>query len=227
MKITLEEDNGFLNDGKPTLVILVVTDESGKSVRLPYEATKTIQELYDDVYSFFKSELKPAKFYEPHKFDEKNDPFHPDRIIKNDPIRDIAKSNTIEREDIVRCVKIHPREEGADEDLTIGDEYRVIDIKKKKGRVQYYDLLDDKADNKYRITVLPDEVELIRKRKPKTNPVKKDYKQEIVKCDECKEENAIDMISETTDQTMFQGACEKCGFMIKRSLIKNAESVAG
>lgn len=49
MKIELCEDNGFLSDdGKPTLVVLVVTHDNGNKTRIPYEAGKTIANLYED-----------------------------------------------------------------------------------------------------------------------------------------------------------------------------------
>ena len=56
MKIELCEDNGFLNDGKPTLVVLVVTLDDGKSIRIPYQAENTIQQLYNDVKKFLNQD---------------------------------------------------------------------------------------------------------------------------------------------------------------------------
>ena len=217
MKIELCEDNGVLNGGTPTLVVLVITRDDGKQIRLPYEATKTIQELYIDANKMIEecSALTPY-------MKAKNDAF----IRQVGSIASNVFSNEIQPEDIVKCVKKHPREEGADDDLTVGNEYRVIYVKKERGEIVHYDVLDDKADNRYRITVLPDEIELVRKREPKTVPVKKDYKQEIAKC-VCGEENALDLKTETEDLLIFQGTCEKCGCAYQKHLEKNVQPVAG
>ena len=194
MKIELCEDNGFLNNGKPTLVVLVI---DGK-IRIPYEATKTIQELYQDV----------AKMPQPKDMSlDENIP----SIALNDPTfektekKESSYLNEIEREDIVKCIKKYERDPGADDDLVIGNEYRILDIKKKNGEVIQYDVLDDNADMRIRIPVFPDEIELTRKRiiQPKRSVVP----DMIKKCGQCKEENALLKVSEGR----YEGICEKCG----------------
>lgn len=205
MKIELCEDNGFLNDGKPTLVVLVIDGIH----RIPYEATKTIQELYVDVGKF------------------KDRPMTAGEILSNNPapkFQNIPMPDTsaellnaidlkqIQREDVVKCVKVHPRTEGADEDLKVGNEYRVLSVSKKNGQVITYDVVDDKAGTKYRITCLPDELELLRKRSPKTKPVKKDYFQEIAKCAQCGTENALDL-----EGDKYVGECEKCQARLEKA----------
>jgi len=202
MKIELCEDNSFLNDGTPTLVVLVITLNDGKNVRIPYQADKTIQELYVDANKMIEKMGVHTNINQIETFVNQSIPKTGSELLGK---KDENSANEIQREDIVKCVKKHPREAGADDDLEVGNEYRVIFVKKKRDQVLYYDVLDDKAENRYRINVLPDEIELVRKRKPKTNPVKKNYKQEIISCD-CGEQNALDLIGDR-----YEGTCEKCG----------------
>jgi len=178
MKICLEEDNGFLHDGKPTLVVLVI---DGKT-RIPYEATKTIQELYVDVAKLgVKEDINIIENFvhgecptiTTGKFDLEK--------LKSSGDALVNALSEIEKEDIVKCIKVHPREEGAGCNLKVGNEYRVLsrvfDINEdgSKGKVLSYDIVDDNSKASFRIKCLPDEIELLRKRKVKTNPVKKDY----------------------------------------------------
>jgi len=215
MKIELCEDNGLLNDGKPTLVVLVI---DGKH-RIPYEASKTIQELYVDAAKFKDNvpgvlNLNPQNVTVPLNLDAANiqfTPYPPTDIRSKDYVNHTTQGGSsfdnlnIEKEDIVKCIKVHPRDKGADVDLEVGNEYRVIFIKKQNGKVSSYDLMDDNSTVQFIITCLPDEVELLRKRKVKTNPVKTDYKQEIMKCDQCGTMNAINL-----DGDKYVGECEKC-----------------
>ncbi len=212
MKIELCEDNGFLNDGKPTLVVLVIDGVH----RIPYEATKTIQELYEDVAKM-PLVLDPDKVTLPLDITPVSVQIPPENIIKTSDHTDFSKlsqepngklillTDEIEKEDIVKCVKVHPRLEGADVDLEVGGEYRVLSIKKERGQVMSYDLMNDNSKTQFRITCTPDEVELLRKRKIKTNPVKTDYKQEIMKCAVCHTENALELVGDK-----YVGECTKC-----------------
>lgn len=44
------EDNGLMcPDGRPTLVVLMVTTDEGKQMRVPYMADRTLQQVYEDV----------------------------------------------------------------------------------------------------------------------------------------------------------------------------------
>lgn len=127
----------------------------------------------------------------------------------------------IQREDIVKCVKVHPRDEDADVDLEVGGQYRVLSIKKDRGQVTSYDLINDNSTVQFRITCAPDEIELLRKRKIKTNPVKTDYKQEIMKCSNCQTENALDL---TPEGDKYSGKCTKCKAQLIMPSAANAKS---
>ena len=63
MRIELCEDNGILNGGKPTLVIVLI---DGKQ-RIPYPAEKTIQELYEDVRVLSINRTMPLESLEHHQ----------------------------------------------------------------------------------------------------------------------------------------------------------------
>ncbi len=207
MKIELCEDNGFLNDGKPTLVVLVI---DGKT-RIPYEATKTIQELYEDVGKFALNSINK----EASEISGVNIISEPSADSVYNSIQEMYKesANQIQKEDIVKCVKIHPREEGADCDLEVGDEYRVLSISKNKGQDISYDVVDDNSPTPFRIKCMPDEVSLLRKRKIKTNPVKKDYKQEMMKCSNCGTQNALNLCEDESIEGHYQkyvGNCSEC-----------------
>ncbi len=214
MKIELTDDNGMLHDGKPTLVVLVI---DGKH-RIPYEATKTIQELYEDV-----AKMNPEDriyFSSPDGL-KKLSEFPREVVTSNDSVT-VPITDEIEKEDIVKCVKVHNRGEGLtnvevpESELEVGKEYRVFNIKKELGKVVYYELMDDNAKEQNLIGCLLDEVELLRKRKVKTNPVKKDYKQEMMKCSNCSTMNALELIEDK-----FVGECVKC-----KAKLQKARSVA-
>ena len=218
MKIELCEDNGFLNDGNPTLVVLVI---NGKH-RIPYEATKTIQELYVDAHKY-KDEppdvIQPEKpspsFISPTISESSSCSAPPAKL-------DIVEIDDIEREDIIRCHRLEKDLDGnVNEELTIGNEYRVINIIKQQNKLLCYEVLDDKADNKIRIPIRPDECEL----------VKKHYKQiprvqifELKKkCSNCQEENALPLNKETNQ---YEISCVKCGSWMseKRPVEKKEEA---
>jgi len=204
MKIELTDDNGVLHDGKPTLVVLVIDGVK----RIPYEATKTIQELYEDVAKMplvldsnevlLPLNLSTSDIHSPQVYTDQEN--------KSAPMIDgLLIENVIQKEDIVKCIKVHERLEGADVDLEVGGEYRVLSIKKERGQVMSYDLMNDSSTNQFRITCTPDEVQLLRKRQPKTNPVKTDYKQEIMKCAVCSTDNALELVGDK-----YVGECLKC-----------------
>jgi len=186
MKIELTDDNGVLNGGKPTLVVLVI---DGKT-RIPYEATKTIQELYCDVANLTQLPASVEIIEE---------------IVKPEPV--VSDCSDIEREDIIKCVRLEKDLDGnVNEEVEIGKEYRVIDIIKLQGALVCYEVLDDAKDDKMRIPVRPDEVELVRKHFKK-KPRRQLY--EITKkCAECREDNSL-LLNEATGQ--YEAECSKCG----------------
>ena len=206
MRIELCEDNGFLNDGKPTLVVLVV---DGK-IRIPYEATKTIQELYEDVAKLPKS--KDMSLFENIPVVDFNDP-------EKEVVKPIDFTGQIEREDIVKCTNLEKDLDGnVNPDIKIGNEYRVSEIHKHNGVMTYLEVYDDSHSDKGRIAVLPSEVELVRKRVKQ--PPRKQILEMTKKCDECEEINAIYLNKETD---MYEGICIRCGVAIteNRPSVKN------
>jgi len=206
MKIEICEDNGFMNDGKPTLVILLIDGTR----RVPYPADKTIQQLYEDVAKMGNGPLVKDNF---------NDmplDIHPLPMTRwgvdhvAGAIKDYNK--IIQREDIVKCIKAYGRE--GNNDLVVGNEYRVIDIEKVNGQVYSYEVIDDNAPIRYRISVAPEEIELLRKA-PIQPPKNNSYRDIIKKC-ECGEQNALVL---TGDK--YVGKCSKCGC----SLIEHKKEV--
>lgn len=204
--ITLEEDNGFLTDGKPTLVVLVVADDQGKQVRIPYEATRTIQELYQDVAKIeFKAVVAPfVNQIDPPPLPKEAVKPYQDDLHKRLDHGQVLK-NEIEREDIIKCIKQEKDLDGnVNEDIEVGKEYRVLDIYKNQGKVIYYDVLDDEKDSKIRIPILPCEVELVKKHT--IHPKRKTVPDMIKSCEICGEQNAIQLNGDK-----YEGKCEKCG----------------
>lgn len=205
MKITLCEDNGRFNNGAVSLVILEIVQDGGIVIRIPYQADKTIAELYADVGKVAK--VVPT-------------PVITNKVSEVFPVEKIAAHEipmdrfSIEREDIVKCVKLHPRDPEAGCELTVGNEYRVIDISKQKGVIAYYEVLDDKSDNKIRIPVMPDEIELVRKR---VMPAPRKQVFEIIKrCDACGEVNSMELNGDN-----YECSCIKCKKFLseKRNLV--------
>lgn len=202
MKIELCEDNGLIsNDNIPTLIIVLVTFDDGKQVRIPYEANRTIEQLYKDVRGI--SFIPPI-----------NIPVMPATQIENNKPKNNL-SNTICREDIVKCIKLEKDMDGnTNPDLEIGKEYRVIDIYKSNGMVTYYEVLNDNADAKIRISVLPSEVELLRKFVP--GLPKRNVKSTALNC-EC---GGIMQFLFFPSDGKFHGHCDAC---IKQVVIEEEE----
>lgn len=211
MKIELCEDNGFLNNGKPSLVVLVVTTADGKQKRFPYAAKNTIQQLYVDIRQAMSLPSNPAM---PEEIEERAE------ISTIDKKMDNTTSNVIAREDTVKCVNVVERDVGLESDMIpkVGKEYRILNIIKRDGKVSLYEVLDDAADNKIRIPVFPSEVELAKKFVPP--PPRKMTYSVTRKCS-CGEVNAIDL---NNDGEKYSGVCMSCGLVIeeKRSLQKAA-----
>lgn len=194
MKIELCEDNGFMSeDGKPTLVVLVVTRDDGKQVRIPYYADHTIQQLYEDVQKIGHVEISA------HSIEENPAPVMSNRV-------DVLplKGSTIERNDIIKCVHLEKDLDGnPNPDLEIGKEYRVIDIVTNGKVVAYYEVIDDNANEKMRIPIFPTECALVKKFTP--GPPRRQVFEMTKMCD-CGEVNSIELNGDR-----YVGQCEKCG----------------
>lgn len=209
MKIELCEDNGMLNDGVPTLVVLVVDGRH----RIPYEATKTIQELYQDASKLVDNPIVLST-------KDITLPLITDPALMGEAVWINPKSKEIERNDIVTCIEIIKDVDGNEpegRDLELGKEYRIMDIYKQDGKVTYYDVLDDAKDNKIRIPCFPKEIRLFKKHVKKTNPVKTNYFQHEFKCD-CGEKTVL---TKEAGESFYTGKCEKCGVDMKKELLAN------
>jgi hypothetical protein len=196
MRIEFIGSDEALFDGVPKNVIVQVTFGNEK-LTFPYSAKKTIAALFEAVN---KIEGKPIKF----------DASIISAVVKTaQPIN----SNEIEREDIVRCVKVNERDVGIDVDKipVIGKEYRILKIHRKNGAAHYYEVLDDKSETPILVPMFPDEVELLRKHTPQE---KKSVLSQIVKCT-CGEDVAIELNGE-----VYMGICTKCGCALSKERAK-------
>ena len=164
MRIELAEDNGFMNDGKPTLVVLVITTDDGKQRRIPYEASRTIQELYQDVSRMPVSKDSTGGFSTMLSAPGTREGLvliaPPDKSV-DIIIKNIGQLE-IDREDIVKCLRTV-----TDIDnrvlLEKGKEYRVIEIIKQNGQLIGYEVVDDNADAQRRTPCFADDVQLLKK----------------------------------------------------------------
>ena len=193
MDIKISEDNGFLFGGVPTLVVVTVTFDNGKVVRFPYTAEKAISALYEDLSRVNQDEVKTTPvIIHPSPVN-----IHPgaDVIEKTfPPIVDTSRTNEIEREDIVTCVKVEDRGQGASVDIHVGGQYRVLKVHGKslsmgdgqtRQMIDGYDVIDDQAPVPFRVYVFAHEVSLLRKHGVKA---KKFLTKEVdLKCPKCGE----------------------------------------
>lgn len=206
MKIELCEDNGFLSpDGKPSLVVLVVTGDDGHQMRIPYAAKNTIATLYKDVKSFFiAKDIDRIESVVVHPFDKVQESSSQVKL-------DSSNKDKIEREDIVKCVRLEKDLDGnVNEEIAVGKTYRVIEIIKKDKKVVLYEVLDDEKNNKIRISVLPSEMELFKKYVRSSTPRVQNL-ETIEKCvcgaDVC--------LTSSISGKVYEGTCETCRNVIK------------
>lgn len=150
MQIQLCEDDGLFHEGGiPTMVIILVKFDDGKTKRIPYPADKPISALYQDLRAIEpqikeSSELKAIKSLESfipieeqmstdrpgiHQEDASNATpsviKQPSTAVKQD------RSHVIEKEDIITLIKLNPRDtvyHGTLSPLIIGMDYRVIAV---------------------------------------------------------------------------------------------------
>jgi hypothetical protein len=192
MRIELCEDNGEFNNGIPTLVVLLL---DGKK-RIPYPADRTIQDLYRDV-----AKLKPSE----------------GRILEA-PVQDVSVSTDIEREDIVVCTKVTPRDPGTNQDIIQGNEYRVIEVIRQNKIITGYEVIDDDADFRIRIPVTPDEIKLVRKAPPK-KPRNQNF--EVTQSCGCGALNVLEL-----NGNRYETECIKCGaFLTEQRKEQNVNSI--
>lgn len=223
MKIELCEDNGFLStDGKPSLVVLVVTGDDGNQMRIPYAAKNTIATLYKDVKNFLISK-NIDRIENVVAWDSDKEAIAiqcGDNIEKKFAEKD---SKVIEREDIVKCIRLEKDLDGnVNEDITVGKTYRVIEIIKKDKNVVLYEVLDDEKNNKIRISVLPSEVMLFRK-SVRTSAPRVQNLETIEKCT-C---GADVCLASSIGGKVYEGTCDTCRNVIKiPRKVNNAKSTS-
>lgn len=214
MKIEICEDNGFMNDGIPSLVVLLVTLDNGKQTRIPYQADRTIQELYHDINKINVSEFKISSIM---PFKQAEMPLE-STILKKEGVS--KNNNRIEREDIVKVTNLRLDLDGnPNPELEVGNEYRVINIIKDNGSVKYYELMNDVKNDKMRIPCFPSEVELVRKFVPP--PPRREGIFEITKKCLCGEVNALELNGD-----VYQGTCDKCGTIMEERRAYSVKSIA-
>lgn len=214
MKIELCEDNGcFSDDGVPSIVIVQLTGDDGKVVRVPYKAQRKIADIYRDAVKMMEKAVSRPMF---------QTAMFPIKVINEaaEVPQKFFDNFLIEREDIVNCIKVIPRDEGVEQDIipVVGQEYRVLNIVKQNGEIIFYEVLDDKKDNKIRMPVYAEEVSLLRKRIPP--PIKVQTFSTIKRC-VCGEENAIDL---HFDGDRYSGKCVKCGLLIEEKRVMQTRS---
>src|ERR1039458_6429816 len=150
MTITLGESDSFLHGGKAEIIIVNVKLDNGKTVTFPFPAKNPIWKVYEAV-----SKISEEKIITPIAVREEVIS-RPESVVLGS-----TDSSSIGREDLVKCVKLYPRGEGATVDLKVGDIYRVLKIVKSG-----YEVIDDKAATPMRLFVFSDEVVFHQKRKP-------------------------------------------------------------
>lgn len=227
MQITLGEDDSIFNAGVPKTVVISVVFDDGRKLRVPYDAGKTIADLYKQLsaVSAIKTVLPtmaaPIEEIAPAATGQPAAPRIPT------PTPTVDKSNVIEREDIVTLVKALPRGEGETTDhLIIGHEYRVLSVHSSGVTlpgtstitkiVHSYDIINDTAPRPERIRVHPSEVQLLRKRKPPVPKVAGKI-EEILACPNCQALNACYL-----EDQVFKGQCTSCkgDYVIERVIEK-------
>ena len=134
----------------------------------------------------------------------------------------MIKSNEIEREDLVTCIKVLPRGEGANIDIVEGGTYRVISIVRQSiGETivaRSYEVIDDSAPVQRRIFVFPQEIVLFKKHTVHEPP--RYQFEEIRPCGYCSE--PVVMILDS-NENRYKGNCGKCGKPLEMERAKTSE----
>ena len=184
MRIELMEDDSISQpDGKPKHIYLSIDN---KKMILPTD--KTILDL-----------LELGKGISPIA------PLETPETAQQPPLLSSTKPNEIEREDLVTCIKVLPRGEGANVDIVEGGIYRVIAIQRAGTVVKYFEVIDDAAPIQRRIPVYPQEVVLLKKHPYFPPPIHKF--EEIHPCGYCGESNALVL---DIEKNKYVGECKKC-----------------
>ena len=213
-KIEISEDNGFMYDGVPTLVVVSVYFDDGKYVRFPHLASSTISELYSDLNKIPADKVKEV----PYSIKPIPQVDIPCAEIPVPQLARVDKTNEIEKGDTVRCVKLGDRGEGATVDLHTGGMYRVLAVHKKSiptpsgemmNIIDGYDVIDDKAATPIRAFVFNGEIELVSKHAPFKRPVLS--KEVDLSCPQCSQKVYCGLTN-----GFYSGVCD-CGQSVTQS----------
>lgn len=188
MNIVFGEHDGYLHEDRKPRVFTFNVD--GKF--FPCPADVTIGEFYERVMR--SPMVAPTALMRPLNMK----PGSIESLVKDH----VQIAGQIQKNDIVRFIaKVDP---DADSDLVTGNLYRVIGIHKKEGNVTAYDVLDDNAPIKIRMTVSPDMVQFEQKAAPSVPKISVFETTETCACGEKV------VLERKPGEDQYTGACEKC-----------------
>jgi hypothetical protein len=192
------------------MIIIHVTLDSGKQVQFPYEADKPISELYESVKNITDEKIVVPLATVP-------------LVSVATPAAEVSLSssvavpsvedNQINREDLVRCIKVEPRAKDAPIDIVVGNIYRVLKVHgprltidgKVKQIIDGFDIIDDKSETPRRIFAAPSEMEFYQKRKPAPTKVIGKFESTFL-CPYC----FILMVAVKEEDGKYHGKCMSC-----------------
>jgi hypothetical protein len=211
MIITLGESDAFLRtDGRALMIIVHVTLDSGKKIQFPYEANLKISDLYESLKNITDEKIVVPLAMVP-------------LVSVATPAAEVSLSssvavpsvedNQINREDLVRCIKVEPRAKDAPIDIVVGNIYRVLKVHgprltidgKVKQIIDGFDVIDDKSDTPRRIFAAPSEMEFYQKRKPAPAKVIGKFESTFL-CPYC----FILMVAVKEEDGKYHGKCMSC-----------------
>jgi hypothetical protein len=211
MIITLGESDAFLRtDGRALMIIVHVTLDSGKKIQFPYEANLKISDLYESLKNITDEKIVVPLATVP-------------LVSVATPAAEVSLSssvavpsvedNQINREDLVRCIKVEPRAKDAPIDIVVGNIYRVLKVHgprltidgKVKQIIDGFDVIDDKSETPRRIFAAPSEMEFYQKRKPAPVKVIGKFESTFL-CPYC----FILMVAVKEEDGKYHGKCMSC-----------------
>ena len=210
MQISIGQDDGLLHDdGIPQLVVLTVKTDDGKVFVFPYPAGKTIAELYEDINRKIKTTMLLSPVVDIHS---------PLLDQEKPAVIPTLRSAAIEVGDIVQCVNLLDRGPHSNDDLKVGEKYRVLEVVWQGGGLHHYEVISDTAPIKIRTMVFPGEVVLAKKAPLIKNPKAMVY-EERCKCPACGEESSLTNRSILeSGEIFYEGKCRKCGCVLSKTL---------
>jgi hypothetical protein len=213
MKIILEENDSFIQQDKHAkMIIVAVTMDDGKFIRFPYSAERTFSDLIFDI----DAKITCAGFgVRPNLAVREEVISHPATAVV--PLATVVVPSTdngqINREDLVRCIKVEPRAKDAPIDIVVGNIYRVLKVHgpvltidgKPKKIIDGFDVIDDSSETPRRIFAAPSEMEFYQKRKPAPAKVIGKFESTFL-CPYC----FIMMVATKEDDGKYHGKCMSC-----------------